>query len=95
MFNSDAEQLDHTPLTFGKYKGKTPDQVSNYDPNYLVWLYDTVTDKPTCSKLLRDACSRNEKPRYVPRERTNLEQKKQQDTDSFDEDYYDPDDLPF
>lgn len=48
--------LDHTPLTFGKYIGQTPDEISENNPGYIVWLYDTVKNKPTCSKTLRDSC---------------------------------------
>ena len=49
------EKLDHTPLTKGKYKGKTPNAVADIDPAYVVWMYDNWNPKP-CSKLLRDAC---------------------------------------
>ena len=57
-----ADELDHTPLTFGKYGptcpggALTPDQVSQKDPNWLVWAYENVKDKPVCSKLLYLAC---------------------------------------
>lgn len=27
-------------LTFGKYKGRTLDEVSDFDPGYVVWLAD-------------------------------------------------------
>ena len=30
--------LDHTPLTFGKHKGKTTTELLTQDPKYLVWL---------------------------------------------------------
>lgn len=56
------EELDHTPLTFGKYGPSrpggalTPDQVSEKDPGWLIWAYETVKDKPVCSKLLYEAC---------------------------------------
>lgn len=46
---------DDTPLTFGKYKGQTPTQVSGDDPNYIVWMYDTL-DTKFCSKRLRELC---------------------------------------
>jgi hypothetical protein len=48
--------LDHTPLTFGKYKGQTPDEVSENDPGWIVWAYDNVKNRKVCSKTLRDAC---------------------------------------
>lgn len=47
--------LDTTPLTFGKYKGQTPEDVAELDPSYIVWLFDTVTPK-RCSKALALAC---------------------------------------
>lgn len=50
------EELDHSPLTFGKYKGKTPDQVSSIDSGWLVWAYENVTNKTVCSKLLYNEC---------------------------------------
>lgn len=56
---TEAEQLDHTPLTFGKYVGKTPNEVSEMGQEacrWLVWAFNNVKDKPTCSKLLADAC---------------------------------------
>lgn len=30
--------VDREPLPFGKYKGKTPEEVSKIDPSYIVWL---------------------------------------------------------
>lgn len=39
LFNPDDE-----PLTFGKYKGKTPNEVAGIDPSYLVWLVQNVDD---------------------------------------------------
>ena len=56
-----AEDLDHSPLTFGKYVGKTPNEVSESDPNWLCWAYENVKTKPTCSALLYRACQ--EEPR--------------------------------
>ena len=34
--------LDHTPLTFGRYRGQTPDEVSEHDPSYVVWMYNNI-----------------------------------------------------
>ena len=56
--NVSPEYLDHTPLTFGKHYGKTPDQVSKIDPRWLVWAFNNVLNKPTCSELLANACER-------------------------------------
>ncbi len=49
------EELDHTPLTFGQYKGQTPNEVSEHDPEYIVWLAQNF-DKPVVSDLLARAC---------------------------------------
>ena len=52
-----ADTLDHTPLTFGKYQGRTPDHVAEEDPAYIVWMYDNLRHaRNTCSQLLADAC---------------------------------------
>lgn len=32
------EELDHTPLDFGQYRGQTPSQIAEHDPRYLVFL---------------------------------------------------------
>lgn len=29
-------------LTFGKYEGKTLEEVVEFDPDYIIWLYDNV-----------------------------------------------------
>lgn len=54
--HNDAEALDHTPLTFGKYQGKTPNEISEMDSSYLVWAYENVTNRPICSQLLYASC---------------------------------------
>jgi hypothetical protein len=53
-----ADDIDHTPLTFGKYKGQTPDQISETKDgcSYLIWAHDNVTNKETCSDLLYKTC---------------------------------------
>lgn len=48
--------LDHTPLKFGKFKGKTPEQVSEVQPQYLVWAYETVGNFDVCSEALYREC---------------------------------------
>jgi hypothetical protein len=53
------ELLDHTSLLFGRHKGKTPDQVSEVDPSWLVWAYETIKDKRICSKVLYEACKQD------------------------------------
>ena len=48
--------VDHLPLSFGKHQGKTPEWVSENDPNWLVWAYENVKDKPVCSPALYADC---------------------------------------
>ena len=47
--------LDHTPLTFGRYRGQTPDEVSEHDPSYVVWMYNNIKPEP-CSEWLKETC---------------------------------------
>lgn len=47
---------DNTPLAFGKYKGKSPGEVAEIDPGYIVWLYAETDRKGICSKALYRAC---------------------------------------
>ncbi len=47
--------LDDTKLTFGKYKGSTPNEIANDNPSYIVWLFDNL-DTKFCTKKLRNAC---------------------------------------
>lgn len=49
------EALDHKPMEFGKYKGRTPSEIADFDPGYIVWLYNSI-DPKRCSRLLADAC---------------------------------------
>jgi uncharacterized protein (DUF3820 family) len=53
--NKTDADLDDKPLTFGKYKGKTPDYVSDFDPEYLVWLWEKGEIKH-CSKAMYEFC---------------------------------------
>lgn len=47
--------LDDRELTFGKYNGDTPNEIALEDPQYLVWMYDTLNTK-FCTKRLRNEC---------------------------------------
>ena len=47
--------LDEQPLTFGEYRGYTPEQIAASDPEYIVWLYDSMKEK-LCSRPLRELC---------------------------------------
>lgn len=51
---------DHTPLSFGKYKGKTPEEVAEIDGSYVVWMFENVIPTP-CSKELAESCEADER----------------------------------
>lgn len=89
-------KLDNTPLTFGKYYGQTPNDVAEFDKQYIVWMYGKVTNRQTCSIPLAKACgyvemgiprdpSTRDLPLHGQRESTRIK-------DHFDS--YD-DDIPF
>lgn len=59
------EELDHTPLDFGKYRGQTPDQIAAIDPGYVVWLRREVYP-PIVSRLLASECEKELPSRYSP-----------------------------
>lgn len=73
---TESEKLDHTPLVFGKHKGKTPSEVAEHDPSYIVWLYDTWADQrrpQLVSKVLADDC-RESDPRDYDGEESPFEE---------------------
>lgn len=43
--------IDHIPLTFGKHKGKTPHNILDSNPSYLIWMYENISPPP-CTKEL-------------------------------------------
>lgn len=49
------QDLDDTPLGKGKYADRTPDELSDEDPEYLVYAYETWDIKP-CSKAMYNYC---------------------------------------
>lgn len=51
-----GKMLDHSPLKFGKFKGKTPAVVAEEDQQYLVWAYETVGNFDVCSEALYKDC---------------------------------------
>lgn len=55
MLDKDDADFDDTPITFGKYKGKTPDEISDIDPKYLLWLVHE-TGFSLCSLALIEYC---------------------------------------
>ena len=54
--NENDLKLDKTPLNFGKHRGKTPDEISEIDPSYIVWMYEKIKNRPTCSHFLYECC---------------------------------------
>lgn len=48
-------KLDHTPLNFGKYRGLSPDELSETDPRYIVWIHKNIKPAP-CSDWLAQLC---------------------------------------
>ena len=50
----DDEMLDDTPIGFGKHSDKTPNEVADEDPSYLLWAYNN--GKGICSRKLALAC---------------------------------------
>lgn len=43
--------LDSVPIAFGKYKGMTPDDISEVDPRYIMWLYENIEPKRVSKDL--------------------------------------------
>lgn len=53
------EELDHTPLCFGKHMSKTPDEISQTNPGYVIWLYEQCKPQ-VVSRALYEACVEDE-----------------------------------
>lgn len=49
------EELDHTTFKTGKYARYTPSKVAEFNPAYIVALYENVNPK-RCSKALYEDC---------------------------------------
>lgn len=47
--------IDTRPVSYGKHKGLTPEEIAEIDPGYIVWLVDNVSIN-VCSPLLYRAC---------------------------------------
>lgn len=54
--------IDDRPLSFGKYRGKTPNQVGDYDPSYICWMFENIPD--SCSAALYEVCRLDEEAQY-------------------------------
>jgi pyrrolidone-carboxylate peptidase len=59
MMETWEERLDHTPLDFGKHAGKTPEQIAEIDPSYIVWLGETFDGPQAVSAALVRACQQD------------------------------------
>lgn len=49
------ELLNDEKLTFGKYRGMTPNQLVRIDPSYLAWAYRTVGSHLCSERLYKQA----------------------------------------
>lgn len=56
----DIDDLDNTSLTFGKHKGKTPDEISEEDPGYIIWMAENIKEQH-CSDALYQYCLKETK----------------------------------
>lgn len=59
-----AEELDHSIMPRGKFSHargnpKTPSQIAEIEPQYLVWAWSAWTDGKPCSHLLYVACQQD------------------------------------
>lgn len=50
---SNQNDIDTIPLSFGKHKGRTPNQICGNDPRYIIWIFENIKPAP-CSKDLYD-----------------------------------------
>lgn len=66
-------ERDSTPLSFGKYKGKTPEEISDIAPEYIVWMYRTM-GASKCSKLLFLHCLDEAEMSYLEELRGEVEE---------------------
>ena len=48
--------IDDMPLSFGKYKGKTPNEILELDAGYLIWAYDNIEQVIMSDDLHDQAC---------------------------------------
>ena len=93
--NLDKEAiLDRTKLTFGKYRNKTPEQIAEKDPQYLVWAYETVAQFNVCSAALYRDCGGKGKRAVKEEKKPAAPAQPLKRLSSGDFDDYD-DDIPF
>jgi hypothetical protein len=74
------DPTDVMPLGFGAHKGKSPRQLLETDPGYVVWLHEHIPSVVTRSTYL-DACFILDEDQ----DRRYLEEESEDDTDFFGE----------
>ena len=64
------QHMDTQPLTFGKHKGETPEQVAKHSPGYIRWMYENINPKVCSAKLnlAVDEAVQKEAIRYARRQ---------------------------
>lgn len=75
LFKPTEDELDDLPLTFGRWKGATPNALAKTSSgkSYLIWMYENVTGRPTCSRKLYLACGGTSKGQKQLEEVSKLE----------------------
>lgn len=61
--------IDSRPLTFGKHKGSTPEEIAQDDPSYIVWLYENIDPSPVSEELYEQCVDDVEFDRCAERDR--------------------------
>jgi len=92
---------DATPLSFGKYRGRSPDWIAENDPQYLVWAYGKIKNRTVCSFPLAKSCGyvdftgRDPSAADLPLADRNEKERTNPYSKDPDQDYNYDDDLPF
>jgi hypothetical protein len=48
--------IDQEPLRFGKHAGKTPEEIADEDPSYIIWMFENVRPSPCSTSLYELVC---------------------------------------
>jgi hypothetical protein len=75
--NTDNLHTDNMPMGFGKYAAKTPIQVHDIDPKYLVWAYENVGTHVCTIALYKSA-------KFDIEDELDFQDEKERDNDLFD-----------
>lgn len=59
-----STDIDFAPLAFGKHRGKSPREIFDFDPGYLVWMHKAIKPARVSDRLAQLAES-IAKPRRV------------------------------